>query len=154
MVKAADELAEFVGWAFLDAAGVVPGGDGLHGVGKGLDGLGDLAGKIEGEPRGGEESQARHHSEDEEIEAAELTAGAVEGPVGVGRRPHAGHGGGEAVGEREASDDGSSAFDACGTKGVIGLADGEDRLAGALGGGEDGRGDGLAGDGVGLLRRG
>ena len=46
-----------------DAVGVVAGGDGLHGVGEGFDGRGDLLGEIEREPAAGEEREAGHQEQ-------------------------------------------------------------------------------------------
>ncbi len=105
VVEAADEFAQFLGGAFCDAVGVVAGGDGLHGVGEGFYGLGDLLGEMQREPTGGEEREAGHHEQKQHVEVANLIAAAEDGPVGVGRSAQARHGGGHAEGHREADDD-------------------------------------------------
>ncbi len=125
--------------------GVVAGGDGVHGVGEGLDGLGDLLREMEREPGAGEEREAGHHQKKDGVEIADLAAGAEEGPVGVGGGVEAGHGGGHAEGDGEADDDGAALFESGGAEGVVGGADGEEGLIVALRGGEDGGVDGLAG---------
>ena len=78
VVEAADEFAEFFGGALGDAVGVVAGGDGLHGVGEGFDGLGDLLGEMQREPAGGEEREAGHHEQKQHVEIADLAALRIE----------------------------------------------------------------------------
>ena len=77
-----------------DAAGVVAGGDGLHGVGEGLDGPRDLLGEIEREPAAGEEREAGRQQQEEHVEVADLAALAEERPVGVGGGAQTERGGG------------------------------------------------------------
>ena len=57
VVEAADEFAELFGGALGHAVGVVSGGDGLHRVGEGFDGLGDLLGEMQCEPTAGEQRE-------------------------------------------------------------------------------------------------
>ncbi len=64
VVEAADEFAELFGGGWCDAAGVVAGRDGLHGVGEGFDGPGDLLGEMEREPAAGEEREAGHQEQE------------------------------------------------------------------------------------------
>ncbi len=121
VVEAADEFAELFGCALLHAVGVVSGGDGFHGVGECFDGLGDLLREMQREPAGGEESQAGHHQQQEHVEISDLTAFAVENPVGLRMLAQTRHGRGHAEGHRQADDDGVALLEAGGSERVVGL---------------------------------
>lgn len=137
MVEGLDELAEFLGDGFADAVAVVAGGNLLHGVGEGFDGPGDLLGEVEGEPGGGEESEAGHHQQEQHVLPADGTTLTVEGPVAGGSVLQARGGFGDASGQRHADDD-YTAFPGGGeAEGVVGRADGEDGSITAAGEAED-----------------
>src|SRR5580704_16323540 len=83
-VEANGEFAKLFGGGGRDAAGVVTGGDGFHGLGEGFDGACDLLGKVECEPAAGEERDAGDEEQIEHVERPDLAALAEEDPVGVG----------------------------------------------------------------------
>ena len=85
--------------------GVVAGGDGLHGVGEGFDGPGDLLGEVQREPAAGEEREAGHEQQKPHVEVADLAALAEERPVCVCGVAQAERGGGDSGGDGKADDD-------------------------------------------------
>ena len=103
-----------------DAAGVVAGGDGLHGVGEGFDRAGDLLGEIEREPAAGEEREAGDEEQVEHVEGADLAALAEEDPVGVGGGAELRGGVGDAGRDGEGDDDEAAVLDGGGGEGVVG----------------------------------
>ena len=109
-----------------DAVGVVSGGDGLHRVGEGFDGLGDLLGEMQREPTAGEQRERGHHEQEQHVEGADLAALAVGLAVGVDCVLEAGDSGGHAVGHGQSDDDGAALLDGGGTESVVSVAEGED----------------------------
>ena len=139
VVEAADEFAELFGGALADAVGVVSGGDGLHGVGERFDGLGDLLGEMQREPAGGEEREAGHHQQQEHVEVCGSGCGCGRRSSRPRRRCADGSWWRPCrrawAGRRRRC---SPCCEAGGAEGVVDLAEREDGLVVALGGGEDG----------------
>ena len=138
-VEAAHQIAESFGGALGDAMGVVSGGDGLHGVGQRLHGLGHLLGEVEREPTAGEERQRGHQQQEHHVEIAHLAAASVDAPVEVGGVMQAGHGGRDPVRHGQADDHGPALLQGGGAEGEVLIAEREDGLVAALREGEDGR---------------
>ena len=138
-VEAAHQIAELFGGALRDAVGVVSGGDGLHGVGQRLHGLGHLLGEVEREPTAGEERQRGHQQQEHHVEIAHLAAASVDAPVEVGGVVQAGHGGRDPVRHGQADDHGPALLQGGGAEGEVLIAEREDGLVAALREGEDGR---------------
>ena len=82
-VETGCELTQFLRGGLGNAAGVVSGGDGFHGIGEGLDGASDLFGKIERQPAAGEQREAGGKQKEKHVEIADLAALAEERPVSV-----------------------------------------------------------------------
>ena len=145
-VEAVDEVAELFGGGLLDAAGVVAGGDGFHGVGEGLYGTGDLLGGVEGEPAAGEEGEEGDEGEEAGVEGADLAALAEDDPVGLRGLAEADVHLGYVLREGQADDDEAAVAEGGGGEGVIGSGEAGECALIAFGGVEDGAGCGGCGE--------